>query len=103
MTTKEVELIRRAPPLHDIGKIGIPDSILLKPEKLTRDEFEQMKEHTRIGARILVDTPCHPIVRDAQGRSRCRVQAMRISLPGGYKKRRSRLRAHRGGPTSSTR
>ena len=49
----QVELIRRAAPLHDVGKIGIPDHILLKPERLTAEEFEQMKTHTTIGARIL--------------------------------------------------
>lgn len=40
-------------PLHDIGKVGIPDSILLKPGKLTAKEFEIMKEHTLIGGRTL--------------------------------------------------
>lgn len=49
----EVELMRRAAPLHDVGKIGIPDQILLKPGKLTLAEYEIMKAHTRIGARIL--------------------------------------------------
>jgi len=49
----EVELMRRAAPLHDVGKIGIPDSILLKPGKLTAEEFEQMKTHTTMGAKIL--------------------------------------------------
>jgi putative two-component system response regulator len=49
----EVELLRRAAPLHDVGKIGIPDQILLKPGKLTLAEYEIMKAHTRIGARIL--------------------------------------------------
>ncbi len=49
----QVELIRRAAPLHDVGKIGIPDNILLKPGKLTPDEFEVMKTHTTIGVRIL--------------------------------------------------
>jgi len=39
--------------LHDIGKVGIPDSILLKPGKLTREEFEVMKQHTTIGAQTL--------------------------------------------------
>jgi len=48
-----VELIRRAAPLHDVGKIGIPDSILLKPGKLTFEEFEVMKTHVHIGASIL--------------------------------------------------
>jgi putative two-component system response regulator len=50
---REVELIRRAAPLHDIGKIGIPDAILLKPGKLTDAEFDLIKTHTMIGAEIL--------------------------------------------------
>ncbi len=45
--------IRHAAPLHDIGKIGIPDHILLKPGRLTTAEFEEMKTHTTIGAHIL--------------------------------------------------
>jgi putative two-component system response regulator len=49
----QVELIRRAAPLHDVGKIGIPDGILLKPGNLTPGEFEIMKTHTTIGAEIL--------------------------------------------------
>ena len=48
-----VETITFSSPLHDIGKIGIPDSILLKPGPLTRDEFEIMKTHTTIGEKIL--------------------------------------------------
>ncbi|HEY5993698.1 MAG TPA: HD domain-containing phosphohydrolase [Gallionellaceae bacterium] len=42
-----------ASPLHDLGKIGIPDHILLKPGKLTDEEIEEMKRHTKIGAEIL--------------------------------------------------
>jgi putative two-component system response regulator len=49
----EVEVIRRAAPLHDIGKIGIPDAVLLKGGRLSLDEFEVMKTHTLIGADIL--------------------------------------------------
>ncbi|HEX9388012.1 MAG TPA: HD domain-containing phosphohydrolase [Anaerolineales bacterium] len=49
----DVELIRRAAPLHDVGKIAIPDSILLKPGKLTPEEFELMKTHTSLGAQML--------------------------------------------------
>jgi len=45
-----------AAPMHDIGKVGIPDSILLKSGKLTPQEFEIMKTHTTIGARILRDS-----------------------------------------------
>jgi putative two-component system response regulator len=48
-----VELIRRAAPLHDVGKIAISDSILLKPGKLTPEEFERMKTHTILGAKML--------------------------------------------------
>ena len=49
----QVSLIRRAAPLHDVGKIGIPDSVLLKLGKLTLEEFALVKTHTTIGARIL--------------------------------------------------
>ena len=49
----EVELIRRAAPLHDVGKIGVPDGVLLKPGRLTTDEFDVMKRHTLIGAELL--------------------------------------------------
>ncbi len=48
-----VEKIRLAAPMHDVGKIGIPDAILRKPSKLTREEFEIMKAHTTIGAYML--------------------------------------------------
>lgn len=53
MPDQQVSLIRRASPLHDVGKIGIPDTILLKLGKLTASEFELVKTHTTIGARIL--------------------------------------------------
>jgi putative two-component system response regulator len=53
LETATIELIRRAAPLHDIGKVGIPDSILLKAGPLTGEEFELMKMHTVIGARML--------------------------------------------------
>jgi putative two-component system response regulator len=48
-----VDLIRQAAPLHDVGKIGIPDHILLKPAALTPREFDAMKEHTILGSRLL--------------------------------------------------
>lgn len=50
---KEVELLARAAGLHDVGKIGIPDHILLAPRSLTIEEFEIVKTHTVIGAKIL--------------------------------------------------
>jgi len=49
----QIELMRLAAPLHDLGKIAIPDSILGKPGKLTPDEFAQMKTHTTVGAQML--------------------------------------------------
>jgi putative two-component system response regulator len=49
----EVSLIRRAAPLHDLGKLAIPEEILLKPSSLTAEEFEIIKTHTLIGARLL--------------------------------------------------
>jgi two-component system, response regulator RpfG len=53
----EAEVIEMAAPMHDIGKIGIRDDILLKPGKLTTEEFEIMKTHTLIGHDILKDSP----------------------------------------------
>ena len=53
MDNAYVENIFHASPLHDIGKVGISDHILLKPGKLTTEEFEIMKTHTTIGARTL--------------------------------------------------
>ncbi|MCG8619655.1 MAG: HD domain-containing protein, partial [Desulfobacterales bacterium] len=47
------ELIFQASPMHDIGKIGIPDHILLKPGKLNEEEWKIMKSHAEIGARII--------------------------------------------------
>ena len=51
----EAEEIRYAAPLHDIGKVAIPDSILRKPAKLTPEEFEEMKKHTIYGAKMLAN------------------------------------------------
>ncbi len=54
ITNDFVKVLFQSSPLHDIGKVGIPDQILLKPGKLTSDEFEIMKSHTIIGG----DTLC---------------------------------------------
>jgi putative two-component system response regulator len=61
----EIELIGRAAPLHDIGKIGVSDGILLKPGKLTDEEFELIKSHTTIGAEILAGSQS-PLLRLAE-------------------------------------
>jgi len=53
LPAKEIQNILYAAPMHDVGKIGIPDSILIKPGKLTDEEFDIMKTHTTIGAKIL--------------------------------------------------
>lgn len=53
LSSEETEVICRVAPLHDVGKIGIPDSILLKPGRLDRDEFEEIKKHTYYGKQII--------------------------------------------------
>ncbi|MCH5256410.1 MAG: response regulator [Lachnospiraceae bacterium] len=53
ITQEQIDEVSRAATLHDIGKIGVPDAILLKPGKLTKEEFEIMKKHTTIGCEIL--------------------------------------------------
>ncbi len=49
LAEEQCNLLHYASPLHDVGKIGIPDRILLKPEKLQKHEFEIMQMHTLIG------------------------------------------------------
>ena len=53
LTPDFIATIRYSALLHDVGKIGISDTILLKPGKLTDEEYETMKQHTKIGAQIL--------------------------------------------------
>jgi putative two-component system response regulator len=57
LSEEEQDLVFRAAPMHDVGKVGIADSILLKPGKLTEEEFQVMKTHTTIGHAILRDSP----------------------------------------------
>jgi len=54
LTDDNIELLFKSAPLHDIGKVGIPDSILLKPGKLTDDEFRVMKNHPALGNEAIV-------------------------------------------------
>jgi len=56
LSETELDLLLHAAPLHDIGKVGIPDHILLKPGKLTPEEFEVMKQHARHGYDILKES-----------------------------------------------
>ena len=63
-----ISLITMASSLHDIGKISIPDEVLNKPGRLTKEEFEQMKTHTTIGAQMLDDLAIYrsePLVQAA--------------------------------------
>lgn len=53
LNSYQIGLITKAAPLHDIGKVGIPDSILLKPGRLSQEEFEIMKTHARIGGEAI--------------------------------------------------
>lgn len=57
LTAADISLISTASALHDIGKINIPESILNKPGRLTKEEFEVMKTHTTIGSEILEKLP----------------------------------------------
>ena len=57
MTARELEDLRYGAILHDIGKIGVPDAILLKPAKLDAEEWRHMRQHPVIGARILAPVP----------------------------------------------
>jgi len=59
----ECELILYAAPLHDIGKIAIPDKILLKPGKFEKEEFEIMKTHAQLGAQMLEGADRFPIIK----------------------------------------
>jgi putative two-component system response regulator len=65
MPSQHAVIISRAAMLHDIGKIGIPDHILLKPELLTPDEFAVMRTHTSIGRNILAGSPS-PLLQVAE-------------------------------------
>jgi putative two-component system response regulator len=53
LNREELDMIVKAAPFHDIGKIGVSDTLLLKEDALTRDEYEEVKRHTLIGARFL--------------------------------------------------
>ena len=59
LTKDFINSMIKAAPMHDIGKIGIPDSILQKPGKLTDEEFAKMKTHTVLGGEIIQDTFGH--------------------------------------------
>lgn len=53
LTSDTIEALYKSAPLHDIGKVGVPDRVLMKPGKLTPDEYEEIKKHTTYGMRAL--------------------------------------------------
>lgn len=61
----QVHLIQLAAPMHDVGKVGIPDAILRKPGKLTPEEFAVMQTHSVIGAKMLAGSPS-PVLQMAE-------------------------------------
>ena len=63
---EECKLILYAAPLHDIGKVGIPDKILLKPGRFEPEEFEVMKQHAAIGAKMLEGAERFPVIHAGQ-------------------------------------
>ncbi|MDZ4185993.1 MAG: response regulator [Desulfuromonadales bacterium] len=65
MSPEFIERITLASSLHDIGKVAIPDGILLKPGALTPEEFATIKQHSRIGARMLAGS-AHPVIQMAE-------------------------------------
>ena len=65
LSEAEADGIRRAAPLHDVGKIAIPDAILLKPDRLTPEEYEVIKTHAIVGATILERSDA-PLLRTAE-------------------------------------
>jgi putative two-component system response regulator len=69
LTPTVLEMMVRAAPLHDIGKVGMPDSVLLKPDRLTSEEMSTMQEHPTIGGKVLASmyakTPSQRFLRYA--------------------------------------
>ena len=61
----EIETVEHAAPLHDVGKLGIPDSVLLKPGKLDDEEWKVMRSHTTLGASLLAGSES-PVIRMGQ-------------------------------------
>jgi two-component system, response regulator RpfG len=66
LTPDEVELLELAAPLHDIGKVGIPDSILLKAGPLNDEELAVMRTHPTIGYNVLLDSPSKYLQKGAE-------------------------------------
>lgn len=76
LSAAQRQLIAKAAPLHDIGKVGIPDQILLKPARLTPEEFEIMKTHSLIGAEAI-----EAAIERVVGGDRARLDELQGSTP----------------------
>ncbi len=70
LTEERIRMISKAAPLHDIGKVGIPDQILRKPGKLTADEWQIMKTHAQIGADAIRDAMTRALSGNEHGQER---------------------------------
>lgn len=77
LSDQAIDLLYRAAPLHDIGKVGIPDNILLKPGRLSEDEWGIMKTHTTIGEAVLASAEAE--FKDENG-----VIANALKIAGGH-------------------
>ena len=77
LTERYIDNLFRAAPLHDIGKVGIPDHILLKPGKLTQDEWRLMQTHASIGEAVLQSAEGHRGSNDE-------VLSLAIAIAGGH-------------------
>ncbi|WP_329604938.1 two-component system response regulator [Undibacterium rivi] len=66
LSSQDQRLILEAAPMHDVGKVGIPDNILLKPGKLTPEEFSVMKQHTLLGYEILAGSSSNLLTTGAE-------------------------------------
>lgn len=82
---EKCDLIENAAPMHDIGKIGIPDHILLKPSRLTAEEFAIMKNHATIGHQILQHSPSEYLSLGAEIALRHHEKFDGSGYPGGLK------------------
>src|SRR5262245_35123849 len=66
LTRERIELMAILAPLHDIGKVGIPDALLNKPGPLTSDEYAQMQTHTHLGYNAIVDAEALSLIEDEE-------------------------------------
>eukprot|EP00487_Bulimina_marginata_P002556 TRINITY_DN15914_c0_g1_i1.p1 TRINITY_DN15914_c0_g1~~TRINITY_DN15914_c0_g1_i1.p1 ORF type:complete len:126 (+),score=7.50 TRINITY_DN15914_c0_g1_i1:109-486(+) len=82
MPDEDAETLRDAAPMHDIGKIGIPDSVLLKPGKLDADEWATMQKHVEYGVEILGRQKRFKV--DANRQPKWRSITMKNGIGSGY-------------------